>query len=368
MGTIEILLITLILLIVFGGFLLFLQLRSPKKGSVSELTGRLQTMAETQLNLQTTLSDQLQKQERELSKKLEERLADVSHKVGESLNSNVQQTQKNLTELKERLAVIDTAQKNITDLSTQMVSLQDILSNKQKRGVFGEIQLQDLVQNVLPPSIYEFQANLPNGKRVDCLLKLPNPPGTICIDAKFPLEGYEALLQAQTPEEQARAGKQMSADILRHVSDIAEKYIIPGETSDSALLFLPSESVYAELHANYQDVVAKSFRQKVWIVSPTTLMATLNTVRAILKDAEMREQAGIIQKEVVKLADDVGRLDKRVENLQRHFDLSTKDIHEIRVSTNKIVGHADRIESVQLEDEMEEILEIRKPEKRKIVG
>ena len=208
-----------------------------------------------------------------------------------------------------------------------------------------------LVTNALPPSAYAFQATLSNGRRVDCLLHLPNPPGSICIDSKFPLESYQALQAAQNEQEKIEATRRFKADVLKHIKDIAEKYIIPGETAESALMFLPSESIYAELHANFTDVVEKSYRAKVWIVSPTTLMATLNTVRAVLKDARMREEAGRIQKEVLTLLQDVGRLDKRVENLDRHFTQTSKDIRDIQITTGKITKRGEKIEEIQIGDE-----------------
>ncbi|MEK9645966.1 MAG: DNA recombination protein RmuC, partial [Alphaproteobacteria bacterium] len=246
------------------------------------------------------------------------------------------------------LAVIDAAQKNITDLSAQVVQLQDILTNRQARGVFGEVQLQDLVQAALPPSAYDFQKTLSNGKRADCVLQLPNPPGAIAIDAKFPLESYHAMRNSADDTAAAQYRRAFSADVLKHVRDIADRYILPGETAESALMFLPSEAVYAELHASFPDVVEKSYRARVWIVSPTTLMATLNTVRAVLKDATMREQAGVIQKEVHQMLEDVGRLDKRVDNLQKHFELAEKDIREIRTSTDKITRKGEKIEEIEL--------------------
>ncbi|TAN59845.1 MAG: DNA recombination protein RmuC, partial [Magnetospirillum sp.] len=204
------------------------------------------------------------------------------------------------------------------------------------------------VKGVLPPSAYEFQAALGEGRRVDCLLKLPNPPGPIAVDAKFPLESYHALRNARDEAERVQAGRAFATAILKHVRDIAERYIVPGETAESALMFLPSEAVYAELHANFPDVVEKSYRAKVWIVSPTTLMATLNTVRAVLKDARMREQAGLIQKEVRLLLDDIVRLDDRVAALGKHFDQASEDIRQIRISTDKVTKRADRIEEVQM--------------------
>jgi DNA recombination protein RmuC len=284
---------------------------------------------------------------------LEERLDKVSHRMGQSLEGNNKTTMDSLAELRERLAVIDKAQKNIFNLSEQMVGLQDILSNKQARGAFGEIQMNDLISSILPPSAYEFQATLSNGKRADCLIKLPNPPGSIVVDSKFPLESFQRMRNAQNDEERKLAGKAFGADILKHVKVISEKYILQGETAESALMFLPSEAVYAELHANFTGVIEKSYKARVWIVSPTTLMATLNTVRAVLKDASMREQAGVIQKEVGKLAEDIMRLDSRVDNLRKHFNQADKDITEITTSSRKITSGMGRIEKLQLEETSE---------------
>lgn len=304
------------------------------------LEGRIAQM--TELNTQS---------QEEIKRTMHERLDSVSKRLGDSLEKSGEKTGESLEKLKERLTVIDEAQKNITDLSGQMVGLQDILSNKQARGAFGEIQLNDLVSSILPPNAYEFQATMENGRRADCLIKLPNPPGSIVVDAKFPLESYHRLHNAENDVEFKKAQSMFKADILKHVKDISEKYIINGVTAESALMFLPSEAVYAELHGNYSDVVAKSYRAKVWIVSPTTLMATLNTVRAVLKDARMREQAGIIQKHVTTLLDDVERLDERVENLRKHFDRADKDIDLISTSSRKINSKVDVIEKIQMEEE-----------------
>ncbi|WP_316979719.1 DNA recombination protein RmuC [Shumkonia mesophila] len=279
---------------------------------------------------------------------INERLDGLSKRLGDGLAEQTEKTGETLKDLQTRLAVIDRAQQNITDLSQQVVGLQDILSNKQARGAFGEIQLQDIVTAALPPSAFALQVTLGNGARVDCLLNLPNPPGAIAIDAKFPLESYQALRDARDEAAQVQARRAFSADVLKHVRDIADKYIVPGETAESALMFLPSEAVYAELHANFRNVIEDSFRRRVWIVSPTTLMATLNTVRAILKDARMREQAGVIQTEVQKLLKDVGLLTKRVDNLGSHFRLANKDIEEITTSAGKIERRAERIDEIQL--------------------
>lgn len=302
-------------------------------------------------------------QQEEIKRTMHDRLDKVSARLGESLEKSSETTGKSLGELKERLAVIDQAQKNITDLSGQMVGLQEILSNKQARGAFGEIQLNDLVSSILPPNAYEFQATMENGKRADCLIKLPNPPGSIVVDAKFPLESYHRLRNAENEVEFKKAQSFFKADILKHVKDISEKYIINGVTAESALMFLPSEAVYAELHSQFLDVVEKSYKAKVWIVSPTTLMATLNTVRAVLKDARMREQAGIIQKHVTTLMDDVERLDERVEKLRIHFDRADKDIDLISTSSRKISSKVEVIEKIQMEEEsdVEEVIENSKP-------
>tara|TARA_R110000772_G_scaffold215694_2_gene326231 strand:+ start:72908 stop:74029 length:1122 start_codon:yes stop_codon:yes gene_type:complete len=307
----------------------------------------------------TAMAEALSRQQAELSGALQQsqvtvndRLDGLGKRLGDSLHQQSERTGQSLKTLYERLAVIDHAQKNLTDLSQQMVGLQDILSNKQARGAFGEIQLNDLVTATLPPSAYEFQVSLSNGKRADCLLKLPNPPGSIVIDAKFPLESYQALRDAGSDEAaKVAAGRRFAQDVKAHVVAISEKYIVPGETAESALMFLPSEAVYAELHANFVNVVEESYRRRVWIVSPTTLMATLNTVRAILKDSRMREQAHVIQAEVQKMMEDVGRLDDRVGKLQTHFDQATKDIRDIRVSTDKITKRGEKIEDLQLADE-----------------
>jgi len=318
--------------------------------SQAELAGRLAQIAESHAAAQARVAEQLRSQERELARKLEERLAEVTRRVGDSLEKSSQTTQTTLGDLKERLAVIDTAQRNITALSTQVVSLQDVLANKQARGAFGEIQLNDLVVQALPPSAYAFQATLAGGRRVDCLLTLPNPPGAIAIDAKFPLEHYMALREAATDAARDIARRGLAQAVTKHVRDIAERYIVPGETADSALMFLPSEAVYAELHANLPQVVQEAFRRRVWIVSPTTLMATLNTVRAVLKDARISEQAGMLQAEVGRLLDDVRRLDDRVGKLQTHFRQADEDMRQIRVSTEKIDKRAERIREVEVEE------------------
>lgn len=314
----------------------------------AELAGRLSQLSESSSLQQNKIADAITDQKMSVLKIMDEKLLAVTKSVGDGLQQSTTKTTETLHDLRERLAKIDVAQQKISTLSEQVVSLQEVLSNKQARGAFGEIQLNDLVVSILPPSAYEFQCVLENQKRADCVLKLPNPPGMIVIDAKFPLESYQALRNASNDREKLEAERFFKASVIKHIKDISEKYIIPGVTAESALMFLPSESVYAELHANFTEVVEVSYRSKVWIVSPTTLMATLNTVRAVLKDARMREQAGVIQKEVGVLIEDIGRLDDRIESLSKHFDMANKDIGDIKISSGKIARRIDKIEEIQL--------------------
>lgn len=313
-----------------------------------ELAGRLALLNESAHQEQSRLIETLNEQKIAILKMVDEKLLAVTKSVGEGLQQNAVKTNQTLTDLRERLAKIDVAQQKISSLSEQVVSLQEVLSNKQSRGAFGEIQLNDLVISILPPSAYSFQAVLSNGKKADCLLNLPNPPGAIVVDAKFPLESYQALRNAQNEREKSDAERFFRASVIKHIKDISEKYIVNGETAESALMFLPSEAIYAELHANFVDVVETSYKAKVWIVSPTTLMATLNTVRAILKDAYMREQAGVIQKEVGLLIDDVSRLDERIDNLGRHFKQANDDIDSIKISSSKISKRIEKIEAIEV--------------------
>lgn len=281
---------------------------------------------------------------------MEQRLAEVSRQMGETLHGSSTRTARSLGDLQQRLETIDKAQANLEKLSGNVLSLQDILSNKQTRGAFGEIQLHDIVQKALPPDAFTMQATLSNGKRADCLVHLPNPPGPIAIDAKFPLEAYEAIRRAETPRQAVEAAQLMRGALRLHIRAIAEKYIIEGETADGALMFLPSEAVYAELHSNFPELVREGFAARVWIVSPTTCMATLNTMRAVLKDARMREQAGAIRKELAELYKDVERLADRVGNLDRHFGQAAKDIEEIRISSDKAQRRARRLDNFDFEE------------------
>ncbi|MBE1294305.1 MAG: DNA recombination protein RmuC [Rhodobacteraceae bacterium] len=300
------------------------------------------TMAAQQLQMQENLAN--------MQMRTGQALNEMQEKLNASLSGNAKQTATSLTQLQERLQTIDKAQENITRLSGDVLSLQDILSNKQTRGAFGEIQLTDIVSKALPSDSYALQHTLSNGKRADCLIHLPNPPGPIVIDSKFPLEAYELLRNAETQGQLNEAARMLRTSVKKHIKDISEKYIIEGETADGALMFLPSEAVYAELHANFPELVREGFAARVWIVSPTTCMATLNTMRAILKDARMREQAGAIRKELGLLYADVERLGTRVENLDRHFGQAAKDISEIKISADKAGRRARRLDNFDFEE------------------
>lgn len=312
------------------------------------LSASLSVLSDNLTSIQRHMGEQLQAQERAVTKVLEERLADVSRRVGDTLEKSSTATTTTMTDLRERLVKIDEAQKNLAGLSGDVIGLREILSNKQARGAYGEVQLKDLVTGVLPPSAYEFQTSLSNGRRVDCLIKLPNPPGSISIDAKFPLEAYAALQNATDDVSRTQSRRQLSSDMINHIKAIAERYILPGETAESALLFLPSEAIYAELHATLPNVIEQSYRARVFIVSPTTLWATLNTVRAVLRDVRMREQAHVIQGETRLLLDDIRRLSERVLKLKTHFDQSTRDLTDIGTSVEKINKRGDRIKDLEL--------------------
>ena len=303
------------------------------------LAGGLHHVSEAQAQAQTSMLQLM-----------EQRLALVQQQMNENLHGSARRTAQSLGDLQQRLSAIDKAQDNITKLSGDVLSLQDILSNKQTRGAYGEIQLNDIVTKALPSDSYTLQATLSNGNRPDCLIHLPNPPGHIVIDSKFPLESYEALRKAKTDRELNEAAKFLRSSIKKHIKDISSKYIIEGETADGALMFLPSEAVYAELHANFPELVRDGFAARVWIVSPTTCMATLNTMRAILKDARMREQAGAIRRELGLLFQDVERLGTRVENLDQHFGQAAKDLSEIKISSDKAGRRARRLDNFDFEE------------------
>jgi DNA recombination protein RmuC len=306
---------------------------------LNELKGRLQTFAEISVARQG-----------DIARAVNERLDRMSHRVGSDLNETARKTNDSIAKLHERLAVIDTAQKNLTDLSTNMVSLQEILANKQARGAFGQMRMESIIMDGLPKGAYSFQATLSNGKRPDCLLHMPNTKAGVVIDAKFPLEGFEAFRTARAPEEKKEAARRVRVDVARHVEAMAERYFLPGETQDTAILFVPSESVYADLAEHFDDLVQKAHRARIVISSPNMLMLAVQTMQAILKDVKMREQAHLIQREVVHLMEDTGRLRERVLDLQRHFGQANADIEKIVTSSERIHSRGRKIEALEFEE------------------
>jgi DNA recombination protein RmuC len=326
-----------------------------------QLRGGLQTVSDTQTTAHSqvmqTMEARLARVQQEMQDRLAENamrsaraMADMQEGMKESLHGASKQTTTSLTQLQERLAAIDKAQDNITQLSGNVLTLQELLSNKQARGAFGEIQLIEIVSNALPSDSYSVQATLSNGKRADCLIHLPNPPGPIVIDSKFPLEAYEALRNAANPQAKSDAVKAMRVAVRAHINAISDKYIIQGETADGALMFLPSEAVYAELHANFPEIVREGFEKRVWIVSPTTCMATLNTMRAILKDARMREQAGAIRKTLRLLHRDVELVVEKVGKLDTHFRQARDDLDGIGTAAERAGKRAAKLDNFDFEE------------------
>ncbi|HAJ83654.1 MAG: DNA recombination protein RmuC [Planktomarina sp.] len=360
--------IVLMVLVTAGGFaflviiLLFVVARAagrsahataPLTSQMEYLNQRVQTIGDGQQQLAgglTHVSEAQAAQQSNMIKLMEARLAAVQEQMTLNLTTSAKSTASSLGELQQRLVTIDKAQDNIQKLSGDVLSLQDILSNKQTRGAFGEIQLQEIVSKALPSDAYAWQVTLSNGKRADCLIHLPNPPGPIVIDSKFPLEAYEALRNAKTDWEANEAAKFMRSSVKAHIKAISEKYILDGETADGALMFLPSEAVYAELHSNFPELVRDGFEARVWIVSPTTCMATLNTMRAILKDARMREQAGAIRTALRLLHRDVELVVDRVDKLNTHFNQARKDIEGITTAAERAGKRAHKLDNFDFEE------------------
>ncbi len=295
-------------------------------------------------------TEKLVKQVGGLTETADQRLKEISGQVEKRLSEGFEKTTETFTDIVKRLALIDAAQKKITELSSHVISLQQVLDDKRSRGAFGEVQLAGLVRNVLPESSFALQHTLGNGKIADCILFLPPPTGNVAIDAKFPLESYRRMTDNSLDStERKMAERQFKLDIRKHIQDISTKYILPGETSDGAVMFLPAEAVFAEIQAHHPDLVEEAQKSRVWIVSPTTLMAILNTARAVLKDEATREQVHVIQEHLGKLAEDFGRFEIRMDKLSRHIDLAHKDVKEVHTSARKISSRFVKIEQVELE-------------------
>lgn len=304
----------------------------------SEMQGRMATMAEL-----------FGARQAELNQSIQQRLDGMTQRLGTTLTEQTRSTHENLTKLQERLAVIDTAQNNIQSLAKDVVGLQAILTNKQTRGAFGQSRMETIIADALPMGSYTFQATLSNNQRPDCLIHMPNGQPALAIDAKFPLEAWHAIRAAENADAAKPAAQQFRRDMDVHIRAISEKYLIKGETQDTAFLFVPSESIFAEIHENFEEIVQRAHRARVVIVSPSLLMLSIQVVQAILRDQRMREQAHLIQGEVAKLMMDLTRLDQRVRNLQTHFGQTQKDIDQIVTSTDKLAKRGARIEALELE-------------------
>jgi len=293
-----------------------------------------------------------------LTRSTDERLKEISGQVDKRLNEGFEKTTATFTDVVKRLALIDEAQKKITELSGNVVSLQEVLADKRSRGAFGEVQLASLVRNVMPESSFSFQHTLTNGTRVDCMLFLPEPSGDIAIDSKFPLESYKKMTDLDLGEaDRLTAEKQFRKDIKKHIYDIANKYIISGQTSDGAVMFIPAEAIFAEIHSHYYELVEEAQRARVWLVSPTTLMAVLTTARAVLKDSATRKQVHLIQDHLVALSKDFSRFQTRMDNLSRHIEQASKDVDDVNTSARKISSRFEKIEQVEMIDaEVETLL------------
>jgi DNA recombination protein RmuC len=306
----------------------------------SEMTGRLQTIAEV-----------FGSRQGEFARVIAERIDGLQHRVGQGLEATTRHQSENLSKLNERLAVIDAAQRNLVNLTGEVVGLREILSNKQTRGAYGQGRMEAIVRDGLPASAYAFQATLSNRTRPDCLVHLPGDARGLVIDAKFPLEAFTLFRDAKGDDARIRAAQRVRSDILIHVKDIAEKYLLPGETQDLALMFVPAESVYADLAEHFEDVVQKAHRARVLIVSPSLLSLAIQVLQALVRDARIREEGRVIQVEVQKLLEDVGRLGDRVAKLDAHFRQAQDDVSQIRVSTEKITKRGERIEALEFEED-----------------
>ena len=342
-------------LLLLLGVVLALLVRRRDDGMRAELMAMRGQQAELQGRL-AQLSEEQAKRGDLFQQSLDTRLSDMSDRLGRNLSEQSERSAQHLKSLHTRLEVIDRAQANIQTLAGEVSGLQSILSNKQARGAFGEKQMQDLIAQFLPSRSYTFQHTLSNNARVDALILMPGDHLDVAVDSKFPLEAWQRFVAADEAGQREAAARQFSADCIRHLRDIAGKYLLPGETHEIALMFLPSEAIYAEIHARFPAVVERGFAERVMIVSPTTFMATLHTMNAVLKDAAMREQAGLILAEVGHISEDVRRLDERIAKLQGHYDGAVEAMRQARISTDKITRRAGRIDELDLDEPIEAAL------------
>jgi len=329
------------------------------KSDFEQRFGDMQNSIEKRLGEMSKVSiESFARSNNELHEILQKRLNDISGQVEQRLEKGFEKTTETFTDVVKRLALIDEAQKRITELSSNVVSLQEVLTDKRSRGAFGEVQMAGLIRNVMPENSYALQHTLSNGTRVDCMMFLPDPTGHIAIDSKFPLDSFQKMMDNDATEiHRIAAEKQFRLDIKKHIKDIADKYIIADETADGAIMFIPAEAVFAEIHAHQPALVEEAQRARVWMVSPTTLMAVLTTARAVLKDSATRKQIHIIQEHLINLAKDFDRFRQRMNNLSKHIEQANKDVKEVHISASKITSRFEKIEKVELQEEGVELLE-----------
>ena len=342
----------LVILLMFAVIVLMMRGRGRSEDDMLEAEHNMATLLRAQAEMQgrlATMAEVFGARQAELNQAIGQRLDGMSQRVTATIGEQTRSTHENLRRLQERLAVIDTAQTNIQSLAKDVVGLQAILSNKQTRGAFGQARMETIVADGLPMGAYSFQPTLSNGSRPDCTVRMPNGSPPLVIDAKFPLEAWNAIRAAASPEQGKLAGQQFRRDLELHIRDISEKYLIPSETQDTAFLFVPSESIFAEIHENFEAIVQKAQRARIVIVSPSLLMLSIQVIQAILKDQRMREQAHVIQSEVAHLMDDLSRLDERVRKLQGHFAMAQKDVDMIVTSADKLARRGERIEALEFE-------------------
>ncbi|WP_288430318.1 DNA recombination protein RmuC [uncultured Agrobacterium sp.] len=357
LGTVHISVGAVLSVLAFIGLIIvFFLLRKPPAPDQSreDLAELLKTQAELQGRI-AAMADTFSARQNEMSQTLNERLDGMSQRLGTTLTEQTRSTHENLSKLQERLAVIDAAQGNIQDLAKDVIGLQAILSNKQTRGAFGQARMEALIADALPNGAYQLQPTLSNGFRPDCTIKMPNNAPPLVIDAKFPLEAWNALKADESPDAKRAATQQFRRDMEVHIRDVAEKYLITGETQDTAFIFVPSESIFADIHQHFEYLVQRAHRARVVIVSPSLLMLSVQVIQSVLKDQRMREQAHLIQGEVALLMDDVRRLDERTRKLQTHFGQAQKDVDMMLTSSEKVLARGGKIGSLDFSPVMKEV-------------
>ena len=337
-------------------YMMFTQTKRNGTNSETEISELLKQNNELDFKLKS-LTDLFNGNHDRLNNSINEVKDKINEKVQEELKQSRERTHEDLTKLSERLAVIDNAQKNITDLSNNVIDLQGILSNKQQRGAFGQARMESIIADSLPSALYSFQYTLSNSKRPDCIIRIPNSDELVVIDSKFPLESFDELRSSKTAEDKKKASTKIKVDVSKHVSDIADKYKIPGEVREPLIMFIPSESIYADLYENFGDLIQKSYRAGITIVSPNTLMLTVQTLQTLIRDAQMQKQLGIIKTEVGNILMDIERLNSRVHELQKHFNLASSDIEKIAVSTKKIATSGRKLDVLEHPPNTERLLD-----------